>query len=194
MRSAREAAQLHGSAWRRSAPSHRRLEQRRRQASGACAPSRLTGRRPARRPRRDIRVRRCTRRVRRSFAAWGAVLRAPPGPTVQAQCRRKGHGTHLGGRHSLTGWHAWVERMGEARAEQRLVTSSRASTAAFHLRRHLPRLESACAHGANICARYPTQPCTPARATQHRQARTLNAHTRAHAHIHTYTHTHTFGK
>ena len=43
-----------GSAWRRSAPSHRRLEERRRQASGACAPSRLTGRRPAHRPHRDI--------------------------------------------------------------------------------------------------------------------------------------------
>ena len=56
-----------GSAWRRSAPSHRRLEQRRRQASGACAPGRLTVRRPARRPHRDIRVLRCTRRQ-------GAVL------------------------------------------------------------------------------------------------------------------------
>jgi hypothetical protein len=115
-----------------------------------------------------------------SQAGCGTSLQ--PGASVQSccgrrrcqRCRRsavaKRHGTHLGGWHLFTGWQAWVERMDEARAEQRLVTSSRATIAAFHLRKHLSRLKSAT-HGANICAWYPTQPCTPALATAGKLAR-----------------------
>ena len=141
----------------------------RRQASGACAPSRLTGRRPAHRPRRvatfvcyAVLARRCGFRLVRNLTRAEAAVGAAGAKGAGGSAVAKRHGTHLGGWRSFTGWHAWVERMGEARAEQRLVTSSRATIEAFHLRRHLPRLKSAT-HGANICARYPTRPCAPAR-------------------------------
>ena len=117
------------------------------------------------------------------------LLRAPPGPKVQGQCRRKRHGTHLEGWHSFTGWHAWVERMVEARAGD-LVESDdcsvpSAQTSPNALRAHARTVQT---YARGIPRNHA---CTPTRATQHRQARTLNAPPPARTHARTRMHTHT---